>query len=264
MNFYYFGNESDVDNLVKNKFSGILFTYNARQSDYFAYSSRKINTEEEFKYMIAIRPYVISPQYLAMMFRSFEKIKSNSLQVNLISGHIKEEEKGYGGIIGEVNDFSSKVDRSNYLIKYIHTLNDLNKKEMDVRKKNLVDFYVSTTNKFIFDEASQNKNKMIVSYSDYKKSEFIINPGDKIMISIGPVIRDTQEELDLIDKKNRNVNKNDTVFFTKEQLISVLEDINHKHKDIDEILFFAWPEEEKERIFNFVNEYKNKEKETNK
>jgi hypothetical protein len=265
MNFYYFGNESDVDNLIKNKFCGILFTYNAKQSDYFSYSARNLNLDQDFKYMVAVRPHVISPQYLAMIFRGFNKIKTNSLQLNIISGHVKEEEKGWGGILGDINDFSSQVDRSNYLIKHINVLDDLNKKEKQVSGSDLIDFYVSTTNNFVFNAAQRNKNKMIIAYSDYKNdSTFIINPDDKVMLSMGPVIRDTQEELDAIDKKDRKINTNDTVFFTKEQLTNILNDIQNKHKGIEEILFFAWPQEEKERIFNFVNEYKNKEKEINK
>jgi len=254
MNFYYFGLVDDLDALIENKFDGILFTYNAIQSDYFTYSARHLNKDQDFKYMVALRPYAMSPQYLAMMFRSFNGIKPNSLQVNLIAGYIKEEEKGYGGIIGDVNDYSSKVDKSNYLIKYINVLNDLNKKEKDWQSGNLIDFYVSTTNKFVFSQAADNQNKMIIAYSGYTSALFEINGSDHIMISMGPIIRDTQEELDAIDKDDRSLRTNDTVYFTKDDFMQELD--NLKNRGIKDILLFAWPVEEKERLFSLVKEYK--------
>jgi hypothetical protein len=259
MNFYYFGHGSDIETLIENKFSGILFTYNARQSDHFTFSARHLNKDNDFKYMVAVRPYAISPQYLSMIFRSFNEIKPNSLQVNLISGYIKDDEKGYGGIIGEVNDFSSKVDRSNYLIKYIHMLNHLNKQEENITEGDFIDFYISATNEFVFTEGAENKNNMIVPYSNYKNTVFKIGQPEKIMLSMGPIIRETQDDLNEAHKETKEFKTNDTEYFTKEQLTKVLDELSYR--GINEVLFFAWPEEEKENIFNFINEYQTNKKE---
>lgn len=255
MKFYFFGIDDHVDKLIENKFSGILFTYNVAQNDNFTLACRRMNKDEDFKYMVAVRPYAISPQYLSMIASSFDYIAKNKLQVNLISGHIKDSEKDFGGIIGLPNDLSSKIERSEYLIKYIDVLNDLNIKTFK-RSGYVTDFYVSTTNEFVYNAAKKKNNKMIIAYEDYIAKKFDIT-NNKAMISMGPVIRDTQEELDLIDKNDRTIRTNDTVYCTTEQLTSLLKDL--ESNGIDQVLFFAWPVDEEQRLFNFVKQYKDSE-----
>jgi hypothetical protein len=55
-------------------------------------AARDIDISKKIKYMVAIRPYAISPQYLVMMNHSMNDIMSNRVQFNLILGHIKEHE----------------------------------------------------------------------------------------------------------------------------------------------------------------------------
>jgi len=252
MKFYFFGRDDHIDKLIENKFSGILYTYNAEQHDQFTLACRRMNKDEDFKYMVAVRPYAISPQYLGMIFSSFNHIAKDKLQVNLISGHIKDNEKDTGGIVGFPNDQSSKIDRSEYLIQYINVLNDLNTK-ISKRSRPTVDFYVSTTNEFVYNAAKKKKNKMIIAYEHYVGKNFDIK-NNSVMISMGPVIRDTQEELDLIEKEDRFTRTNDTIYCTEEELKDILNEL--KRNNVEEVLFFVWPLEEEKRLLNFVKQYK--------
>jgi len=250
MDFYMFANEDLIDELIDSKFKGILFVYNAEAKDYFSIVARKSKKEEDFVYIVAVRPYVISPQYISMIFRSFNYMGLNNLRLNLISGYIKDNEKDFGGILGSVNDQSSSIDKSKYLIEYIKVLQNLNK---ELEKKILpnIDYYVSTTNSFVFDAAE--KDKMILNYYHYIED---INryKNKNIMVVLGPILRETEEELRIAEEEYA-LTKNDNTIFCKEQELNEI--INNLSEcGVKEILFGGWPEQENSKIINFVKKYK--------
>ena len=114
MKFYYFGgvmgdqnNIKSPSNLDKHHFSGVMFTHDIPEGDMFVKTAKDIKQGENIKYLVAIRPYTISPQYLSMINRSMDRIDKNRLQVNLICGYIKDHEDGVGGVVGNVNDKST-------------------------------------------------------------------------------------------------------------------------------------------------------------
>lgn len=245
-----FANEDVIDELIDSKFKGILFVYNAEAKDYFSIVARQSKREEDFIYIVAVRPYVISPQYLAMIFRSFNYMGLNNLRLNLISGHIKDNEKNIGGIVGLVNDQSSSIDRSNYLVEYIKVLQNLNKKLAESPLP-IIDYYVSTTNSFIFDAAKE--DKMIINYHSYIKNiDQYINKN--IMIVLGPILRDSEEELSIVKEKYRSIKNNNIIFCSEEELKKIIN--NLYQYGVKEILFGGWPDEENPRIINFVKKYK--------
>lgn len=266
MKFYYFGAFiEELKELEDSGFSGVLFTFDNQQGDLFTRIASVANQTKHIKLMVAIRPYVISPQYLCMINQSMESISPRRLQLNLISGHIKEHEKKIGGIVGNVDDLSSSIDKSNYLISFLDSINSITKPEHNPTY--IPDFYVSTTNPYVFNAASKHKNKMIVQYREFLKqnwTEYYDNgmhegakfdlTGQKVMVSVGPIIRKTQEEIDVLDKPYLT---NDTDYFTYDQFKSAIKDL--EDNGIDEILMFAWPAEEQRYIIDFVKEYTKKQ-----
>jgi hypothetical protein len=248
MDFYIFSTGvSEVKELQEYNYSGALFTYNIRQGDFFTQIARNIIVGEKFKYMVAIRPYVISPQYLWMINKSINNIDPGRLQINLISGWIKPEEKEFGGILGEVHDLSSNIDRSNYLIRYIDLIEKTTPKTLD--------YYVSATNEFVFSAAAKHKSKIIVPYSKYKKNMYDLND-KKIMMSVAPILRETKEEIDLLNKNKIN-SADDVEYFSYQQFTDFINEL--KDKNINEIMLHCWDVKERKIINNFVKQYKEKE-----
>ena len=275
MEFYYFGGytyDSYITKLHLHGFDGVMFTYDAGQGDLFTLIARDMKSYQKIKYLVAIRPYTISPQYLCMIKESLNAISPNRIQINLISGKIKEQEKKYGGILGDVNDLSSHVDRSNYLIEYVEELNQMggNSGWFDHPK---LDYYVSTTNQHTLDLAYKYSHKIIMSYRDYKnkawslfdsrKSQMLDKnqmpmlgqaidlKNIKVMLSISPIIRNTKEELDLVDKTKQSY---DTEYFTYKEFNYFIK--NLKNSNIDQLLLGANSDEEKIKVFEFIKNYK--------
>jgi len=246
MDFYIFSTGmSEVKDLQEYNYSGALFTYNIGQGDFFTQIARNIVVGNSFKYMVAIRPHTISPQYLCMINNSIRKIDPNRLQINFITGWLKDNEKEFGGILGEVNDLSSNIDRSNYLIKYIDELEKLNAKTPD--------YYISSTNNFVFDAAVKYNSKIIITYSQYKQNKYNLKD-KKIMMSLGVILRETKEELLKLYKTNK---VSDAEYFTYNEFNDFINEI--KNIGINEIMLHCWDSEERKIINNFVKQYKEKE-----
>ena len=276
MKFYYFGGnfyDGHTTLLENSHFDGVMFVYDSALGDVFTKMVENMKTNEKIKYLVAIRPYAISPQYLCMINQSINSIMPDRLQINFVSGYIKEHEKSFGGILGNINDNSDRIERSNYLIDYIDVLNTMPGNQGSLK----LDFYVSTTNEYVFKATEKYDNKIIISYKDYKNGYWTVvdnlygniigNNFDcskrKIMLAITPIIRKTQDELDRSEEyANRPIWREDerqgTVtdieYFTYEEFDKFI--VNLESKGIDGVLINGHLQEERENIISFVKQYK--------
>lgn len=278
MKFYYFGGTFDSENsegletasvLEDHNFDGVMFTYDATQGDMFVRTARDIKVEEDIKYLIAIRPYTISPQYIQTINDSMNEIDNNRLQLNFIAGYIKDHESQIDGIVGDIVDSSDSISKSNYMIKFIQTLND-----MKINKSRL-DFYISTTNSYVFEEAKKYNNKIILPYHIWKrgfwsdvyknssgKGKKLDAQGLEVMMSITPIIRETEDELNSLTNhalrpiwKKGEVSKviDDVEYFTYEsfhEFVNMVEE-----KGISHLLINAVPRQEHSIIIPFIKKY---------
>ena len=74
MNFYSFGLLEDTETLYNHHYTGILLTYSIDQGNYFIRIAAEIDKEKDFKYMVAVRPYLVSPQFLYTINTSMDII----------------------------------------------------------------------------------------------------------------------------------------------------------------------------------------------
>ena len=277
MNFHYFGgrfNHNQIDMLEDSLFSGVMFTYNPLQGDFFTKVARDIKLDKKIKYMIAIRAHTLSPQYLCMINHAINDIMPERLQINLLSGHIKPDEVNFEGLIDLVTDHSSNIDRSNYLIKYLEEL-DLMSKNSKIK---VPDFYVTTSNKYVFETTSRLNQKMLIMYNTYvnrKWTEYVGHEphlGDSFslknkqaMIVICPIIRDSWEDIDKefplqpimlpggVQGMTRSA-KTDESFFTKDQFRQLM--LKLESENIHEVMVHGRTEEERAIIIDFIKNYK--------
>ena len=273
MKFYYFGGvlgEPDSvkspSNLNNHHFDGVMFTHDIPQGDIFVQTAIDLKINENIKYLIAIRPYTISPQYLAMINDSLNKVQKNRVQLNIISGYTKDHEDSIKGIVGPINDQSDKVEKRKYLVEFLDALNDMN------NNKNLkapLDFFVTTTNPRVLDAVNRHNNKIILPYSLYKNNiwfkkfnrELNVKSQD-IMIAITPIIRQTKEELESLKNyalrpvwQEGEVSRvvNDVEYFTYDDFHQFVKRL--KEENIKYLLINAVPQAENNVIIPFIKQY---------
>jgi len=228
MKIYVFTSDIEViKELEELGVDGVLHTYNAYQLNAFI-AIPKYLAETKIKHMVAVRPYTISPQLLSQIGMSFNQLYGEGLlQINLISGWIKENEKDIGGILGSVNDNSSGIDRSDYLIKYVDVLESLDNKTLD--------YYVSVTNSFTFDVAAKYNSKMIIDYNHFKENKYDIK-NKRIMVMMNTV-------------------SSDGSLITHEELLNIVRQL--KLVGIEEIIFPRGDQIAFEHTISFIKKYKN-------
>jgi hypothetical protein len=194
--------------LEQSGFTGIMYPYGVNLGDYFTKISRFIDPNSSFNYIVAIRPYVISAQYLHMICSSLDKISKGRISINFLTGWIYDFEKNFGGILSEINDYSTNIERSNYMINYAK----------EFKRISNTKFYISTTNESVFKAASYYEFPMIIPYSWYKINKFNIT-NQKYIIS--------DHKINLPDNQDADI-------FTKQEFLKFLNEC--KNKNVEGIL----------------------------
>ncbi len=277
MKFYFFSNgnhivSNTVRELDKSGFTGVLFTYSIWAGDYLTQIARDMKDYENIIYMVAMRPYAVSPQYLNMISHGMQNIAKDRLQFNLVSGYLKRNEKNMGGILGEVNDNSTNIEKSNYLIDYMKELSRIEKENIYFKNS---DFFVTSSNEYIFNSAKMLNQKVIIPYREYKKGYWTIyenykewgtetlersqtSLGSKIdlknttaMISIAPILRKTKNELkEVIIRKKHD----DQYYFTYEEFDNLIKKL--EQEGIHYVMLQPWPSTEINYILDYVRNFK--------
>jgi hypothetical protein len=137
MNIYWFARhlEKDLaevsDMLEDAGFYGWLLPYVAGLPDPFVRIARSLNTDQKLKYLVAVRPYTISPQYLLAITRGLDFIQKDRVRINFVPGWKSsgEREHYFSGPTGLINDSSSLDDRKKYLCSYIEDFRNMNGKK---------------------------------------------------------------------------------------------------------------------------------------
>jgi hypothetical protein len=225
---YWFETAYNIDikqlnkDLVSHGFDGAMFPYQVFRHDYFTRISNSIDNELSLKYIVAIRPYAISPQYLSMICASINEMSKNKVLINLVSGEINESEKEYGGILDVVNDKSDKHDRHQYLLKYLDELNNL--------KYNKPDVFVSATKKYTLKEYYDKGFNCMIPFN--RATIDNIKPGSVISVQ-API--------------------------EKDYLFTLIDRFSSKGLSI--LLWESEPNTEKNNIFNAIKEYRDRKSE---
>jgi hypothetical protein len=233
MEMYWFERDkrSDSDLVTRaNKlesfgFNGVMYPYGPTMGDFFTKISRMMDVESDFKYIVAIRTYTISPQYLSMICSSINEISPNRISLNFLTGYVNNEEKKFGGTLGEVNDHSSSIERSKYMLDYTKEFIAVNNNGL----YSPVDFFVSTTNKEVFDKCAKDDFPILIPYLRYKEDWFK-NVGQKIILMIAPVINEDGLAAEWQCDNNsecrhpREENCANLDFFTKDSLFAFLDE----------------------------------------
>lgn len=248
------------DNLINEAgYYSVLFVYHSQSIDYWLMSARSLNRNHSFKYMFAIRTYAISPEYCAMLVKSFNRIQKNRLALNIVAGDIHGDENSVNNSV-MISDLINTTEKrtlytGNWLDKFIPLIKDEN-----------VDIVISGY--------SENTNNNAEKYGDEQLcmlSTYLEEMKDKIksqgkMVSIPIYFNDkplTQEENNKLHEMSSNnsmvyrsmISGNELEIIEK---ILLLEDLGITHC----LLSMPFPSQEKhlhdmsKKLINRINRSK--------
>jgi len=229
-------------------FTGILLPYGSSLGDYFTFIARAMDTSHKLKYIVAIRPYTISPQYLASIVKSLNEIDDDRVWINFVAGTINDYEQSLGGIMGDVNDSSHFLERKQYLIDYVPVFIEYCK---NIMKPPAI--CVSGMSDEIFNLTENYADYNMTSYDKHIHENRFKKISKPKIITMCPFIRSTLKEINLL--KNQGNIPQDAVFADSDGLVDILNSL--KIDGINDVMFHVnGSDEEYSRIVEFVKNNK--------
>ena len=104
----------------------LLLTYHSLQPDLLLKSALAANNIEKIKFMIAVRTYSISPEYLSMIYGSYNELFKDRLMFNIVSGDIHSEERSLENIPMFSEYLNTPEKRLEYTEQWIDKFINLN------------------------------------------------------------------------------------------------------------------------------------------
>lgn len=168
----------------------LLLTYHSNNYDFLTKSLLAANNDLKLKFMIAIRTYAISPEYMAMICRSYNDSFPNKLMLNIVSGDIHEDEKSIENIVMFGDKISTPESRLPYTHEWVEKFLKISKKWYmpEIVMGGHSDKTREMCNSFNFTHLAA-----LNMHIDYiKKTDYIKN--NKQMVATSILIRDTDQE----------------------------------------------------------------------
>jgi alkanesulfonate monooxygenase SsuD/methylene tetrahydromethanopterin reductase-like flavin-dependent oxidoreductase (luciferase family) len=203
-------------------YHSMLLVYHSKISDNLVKVARAMSKDQKIKYMIAIRTYAISPEYMAMICQSFNEMIPNKLMLNIVSGDIHNEETSLDDLIM----ISDLVDTPEKRLEYTDQwINKFIKMKILESVPEIVMGGHSKKTREMANKYNATHLGMVNSHVDYMESNpEVIN--SKQMVSISFVVRDTQEEADLFALENLdNSQKHWTFCGTKDKILKTIAEL---------------------------------------
>lgn len=179
-----------ANKLEDSNYYSVLLTYHSNNADFLTKSLLACDNILKLKFMIAIRTYAISPEYMAMICRSYNDSFPNKIMLNVISGDIHDDENSVENIVMFKNELSTPESRLPYTEEWTEKFLQISKKwyTPEIIMAGHSDKTREMCNKFGFTHAAA--LDMHLNY--IKKENAIVNQGQMVAFSI--LIRDTDQE----------------------------------------------------------------------
>lgn len=170
----------------------VLLTVSPLLGDMWTKISSVVDKSHTFKYMIAFRAYLFSPQYLAMLISSFNQISNNRLMLNLVHGSIGSNEI-FDGIIGNKDMLLTSEGRRSHSKEFIDRL--FNSVKM-FEPFDMPEILVSGGSEDSIHLAKNTSNIIALYYESFMQDPQRITSlkFDKVFVFLSVLVFDTDEE----------------------------------------------------------------------
>lgn len=234
-------------------YESLLFLINSALGDMWTKLVTSINDKHSFKYMIAFRPYLFSPQYLAMLSSSFNEVSNNRLMLNLVHGIIGMKESMSGIVNGEL--FEDPKFRREYAEEFMQKFLHHSELHKPFQMPEVLVSGASDESIYIAKQTSNIVATFAESFLQDPK-RFTDHGFAKIFVPLSILVRDTdeeaEEEVSLIPKEKRVIN-GDSLYGSRETVKKKILEL--ESFGVTDILFSHFdPQHDPQPVHDFLNE----------
>jgi alkanesulfonate monooxygenase SsuD/methylene tetrahydromethanopterin reductase-like flavin-dependent oxidoreductase (luciferase family) len=199
-NFHWLARENySIENLIELSneleavgYYSVLLTYHSNTPDSFIKIPHIINKNHKIKYMIAIRPHSISPEYLKMQCDGFKEIQDDRLIINFVAGNLLEDESTPVPTVDRILEKMDLDSRRDHLNKFLEIFKGLPGDKPEIA--------ISGSSEKILVSAEEYADALIVELFPYINKYISSKNINKKIVKVTLCIRETKEEIDEIFK----------------------------------------------------------------
>lgn len=179
-------------NLENNGYESVLLTFHSESPDYLVKAAAALIPGQKLKYMIALRPYHVSPQYCAMITEGFNQIEPGRLVFNWIAGdsHNRLDEKPQMDVYGNTENLDDIVKRTTFLRNFVDQYRSMPviSKEPEMVFSGYSEYTLETTRMF--------NGTSLCMIDDYKNNLGRFEGINNRMVCVSPIILDSAKEVE--------------------------------------------------------------------
>ena len=243
-----------IDELDSVGYYSSLFTIHSKGPDYLPKIAYSMNPKHKIKYMLAFRPYLLSPQYFKMLIKGIDEIQPDRMIVNFVHGHIANYEN-FDGIMDMNRDMFDPAIRRQYMHEFIGRLDRAHLYGGFKMPECLISGGSKEAIKLAADMGFHSGNGYDSFMSEERIAYYSGLEFEKIFVQVSLLIRDTDEEADqvrntLIPEDLRNIN---IIYGSEETVLNKLFEL--QKLGVTDILVsnsFAGGKQERDIVHNFV------------
>lgn len=227
-------------------YTSCMLTYHSRENDMFIKLARAIDPEIDLKYIVAMRTYAVSPEYLGLMIKGFDEIAKNKLMFNIVAGDLHANETSVEDLV-DSSELSTSQDRVRYTGKWLDKFTNL-----EILENKLPKMFMSGTSKATFDNCKNYNGGIMVMVDYYLENKEFLSQFDSRCVSMQICIRDTDEEAESVKLANYEGDKLKWCYFYSEK--TLLEKLMSLKKDgVTDIMVTGLPfDPEVYRVHEFI------------
>jgi hypothetical protein len=179
-------------NLEDIGYESVLLTFHSDSPDYLVKAASAIIPGNKIKFMIALRPYHMSPQYCAMVTEGFNQIEPGRLMFNWIAGdsHNRLDEKPQMDIYGNTETLDNIVKRTTFLRDFVKQY-----QEMPVITKRS-EMIFSGYSEYTLETTRMFGGTSLCMIDDYRNNLDRFYEIKKRMVAVSPIILENKEDVD--------------------------------------------------------------------
>jgi alkanesulfonate monooxygenase SsuD/methylene tetrahydromethanopterin reductase-like flavin-dependent oxidoreductase (luciferase family) len=245
-----------TNDLDKYKYESLLFLVHPKAADLWTKLAASVDDSHSFKYMIAFRPYLFSPQYLASLSLSFSEISNDRLMLNMVHG-ILDGSAGDDSMSGIINGdmFYDDEYKREYSSKFVKKfLNDAE----TYRKFKMPELLISGRSDQSIEMAKDSSGIIATFCEDFLENptRFTKHNFKKIFVPLSVLVCETDEvcenKVSKIPKEKRVV-YGDQVYGSKETLKKKILEL--ESLGVTDILFSHFdPDHDPKEVHEFLRE----------
>jgi len=177
-------------NLETIGYQSVLLTFHSKSADYFIKAAAALVSGDKIKYMLALRPYHMSPQYLAMVVKAFDEIDKNRISINFLAGGVDsmKGEPEQTDIYGNTESLDSIVKRTEFVRQFVDQY------KFYSFTNSTPELIFSGHSEYTIETAKILNGTSLSMIDDYRNNIDRFSEIKNIMVSVCPIILDSELE----------------------------------------------------------------------